>query len=231
MWIVRIALERPYTFIVFALLILILQPGHHPAHAHGRLSEYRHPRDRGGVQLHRPERRGDGRAHHLDLRAHAHHHRGRHRAHRIEFHRRPRHHQDLLPAQRQHRRGHRAGDGGLAAGAAAASPGHHAAVHAGVQRFQRAHSAARPFRAGAFRAAAFRLRHELHPHPPGHRARLRHPVPVRRQAAADHGRPGPGRRCSRGAFRPRTWSTPSARRTSSSRPGPPRSANSNTTWI
>src|SRR5262249_15767640 len=26
MWIVRIALERPYTFIVFALLILILRP-------------------------------------------------------------------------------------------------------------------------------------------------------------------------------------------------------------
>ncbi len=205
MWIVRIALERPYTFIVCALLILILSP----------VIILRTPTDifpnidipviaaafnYTGLNAEEVEERitsiyervltttvGD--IEHIES----------------QFHRRPRHHQDLLPAHRQHQRRHRPGDGGLAAGAAPASAGHHRAVSAGLQRFERAHSAARAGRQGALRAAAVRLRRELHPHPAGHHPRLRHSVPLRRQAAPDHGGPGPGGHAVAKAFPRPTW--------------------------
>ncbi len=45
----------------------------------------------------------------------------------------------------------------------------------------------------AFRAAALRLRHELHSHAAGDRAGLRHPVSLRRQAAPDCGGSQPRR--------------------------------------
>ncbi len=40
MWIVRIALDRPYTFVVLALLILILSPLVILGNSHRHLSEY-----------------------------------------------------------------------------------------------------------------------------------------------------------------------------------------------
>ncbi len=52
MWIVRIALDRPYTFIVLALLILIVSPVVISAHAHRHLPEHQHPGDRGGLAVH-----------------------------------------------------------------------------------------------------------------------------------------------------------------------------------
>ena len=58
--------------------------------------------------------------------------------------------------------------------------GHQPAVPAGVQRLERSDPATRTFGRGAFRAAAFRLRRELHPHTAGNGAGLRHPVSVRR---------------------------------------------------
>ena len=104
MWIVRLALARPYTFIVLALLILILAPVIILRTPTDIFPEHRYPGDRRGVQLYRPERRGDGRAHHLHLRTVAHHHGQRYRAHRIAVHRWARHHQGVLPARRQRQR-------------------------------------------------------------------------------------------------------------------------------
>ena len=72
--------------------------------------------------------------------------------------------------------------------------GHHSSADHPVQRVQRADSAARPLRPGALRTATQRLRPELHPHPVGHcRGRI-HPLSVWRQAA-----PGAGGYQSAGA--------------------------------
>ena len=61
MWIVRVALDRPYTFVVLALLILILSPLAIFRPADGHLSEYQYPGHRRRLDLYRPQPRGDGR--------------------------------------------------------------------------------------------------------------------------------------------------------------------------
>ncbi len=66
-------------------------------------------------------------------------------------------------------------------------PGIDAAVSADLQRLQRPDSATGPFGTRAERAGTVRLRGELHPHAAGDDSRLRDPLSVRRQAAADHG--------------------------------------------
>ena len=62
MWIVRVALNRPYTFVVLALLILFASPvviSRTPTDIFPNIDI---PVDRGGLAVHRAERRGDGRA-------------------------------------------------------------------------------------------------------------------------------------------------------------------------
>ncbi len=54
MWIVRIALNRPYTFIVLALLILIMSPVVIFENADRHLPQYQYPGDRRVLDLHRP---------------------------------------------------------------------------------------------------------------------------------------------------------------------------------
>ena len=103
--IVKLALRRPYTFIVMALLIMIF----------GVASALRTPTDifpninipvisvvfsYTGL----PPGRHGGPHRHV-LRALAHHQRQRHRAHRIAVDSQLRDHQDLLPADREHQRG------------------------------------------------------------------------------------------------------------------------------
>ncbi len=61
MWIVRLALDRPYTFIVLALLILILSPVVILGDADGYFSQHQYSRRLGGLDLHRPQPGGDGR--------------------------------------------------------------------------------------------------------------------------------------------------------------------------
>ena len=51
MWIVKVALSRPYTFIVLAILILIAAPVVISQHADRHLSEYRYSGDLGGVAI------------------------------------------------------------------------------------------------------------------------------------------------------------------------------------
>ena len=81
----------------------------------------------------------------------------------------------------------------------------------------------------AVRAAAVRPYAELHPPGAGHRAGRRHSLPLWRQGAADPGRPRSAGAAAEGPVGRRTSRTPSPPRTRSSRPAPPRSAPFNTT--
>ena len=124
MWIVRLALRRPYTFVVMAMLVVIL----------GVFAILRMPTDifpevnipvisvifkYDGMSPEEMEGRIVRR-----LRGHPHHHRQRHRAHREPVAQRRRRHQDFFPAGREDRRGDGAGDGGLADGASHDAAGH-----------------------------------------------------------------------------------------------------------
>ena len=51
MWIVKIALDRPYTFIILALLILA-QPGDYPSYAGGHVSQHQYSRNRCFMDVH-----------------------------------------------------------------------------------------------------------------------------------------------------------------------------------
>ena len=100
MWIVALALRRPYTFVVMALVIILLTP----------LVILRTPVDI-FPDINIPvvsvvwnytglRSRRHGRPHRHQLRARHHHHGQRHRTHRIAVGERHRRHQDLLPARR-----------------------------------------------------------------------------------------------------------------------------------
>ncbi len=101
------------------------------------------------------------------------------------------------------RRGGRAGHRDRPDGAAADAAGHDAAAHHHLQRVERADPPARPLGPGHLGAAALRPRQQRHPHAARDRRGRRDPVPVRRQAAPDPGRhrprraPGPGTRAER----------------------------------
>ena len=66
--IVRIALSRPYTFVVMAMLIVIFGVDGLDSHAYRHLSRHRHPRRRRRVDLQRPAAGRYVRARHLLLR-------------------------------------------------------------------------------------------------------------------------------------------------------------------
>jgi len=55
MWIVKIALSRPYTFIVLALLILISEPGCNSADTDRHLSQYQYSCGCRRLDLYRPK--------------------------------------------------------------------------------------------------------------------------------------------------------------------------------
>ena len=67
--IVRLALQRPYTFVVLAMLILIFGPLAALTHADRHLPGHQDPGDRRGLDLSRPVARRHVRPHHLLLRA------------------------------------------------------------------------------------------------------------------------------------------------------------------
>ena len=146
MWIVRVALDRPYTFVVLALLILISSPlvilatptdifpninipviavgwtytGLNPEEMEGRITTvYERVSDHAGRQY---------------------------PAHRIDHLQRPGDRQDLPAARRQPRHRQRAGDGRFADSAAPAAARHAAAADHQLQRVERADPAAWPVR-------------------------------------------------------------------------------------
>ncbi len=165
------------------------EPGGRPPHTHRHLPEHRHSGDRGGLAIHRPQPGGDGRADHDPVRASPDDDGRQHRAHRIDDRERPGDGQDLPAAACAPRYRQRAGDGGVADYPAPAASRHPAAVDHQLQRVDGAHSAARPV--GTLRVGAQRRGPQLPQDPTRHRPRRLDPVSVRRQAAPDHGRPGP----------------------------------------
>ena len=188
-WIVQIALRRPYTFVVLrapdrdlrrACAALLTPTDIFPNINIPVISVVWTYNGLPPNDMSEP--------HHLFLRAHLTAQVGDIEHHRVAVADRLRRRQDLLPEERQHLRGAGAGDGRLADGAQASAAGHHAALCAELQRLQRADPAARAVEQEAAADAAVRSRAELHPPAARHRGRRRHPLALWRQ-----GPPGPGR--------------------------------------
>src|SRR6266436_8351306 len=189
MWIVKLALNRPYTFIVLALLILILSP----------VVILRTPTDifpnidipviAVAWQFTGLNPQGDGRADHHPVLASPDDDSRQHRAHRIDDGERPGDGEDLLAAERTPRYGERAGDGGVPDHPAPASRRYPAPPDHQLQRVDGADSPARPLR--AVRVRAQRHRSQFPEDPARDRAGGVHPIPVRRPAAPGDGRPRP----------------------------------------
>jgi hypothetical protein len=227
MWIVRLALNRPYTFIVLAILILIAapvlilrtpptssptsisrsspSPGSTPASA-PKNSKAASPRPTKGPS---PPRR-------------------QHPAHRVHHLNGEGHRQDLPAARRLARHRQRPGLGRLRVDAQAAAARHPAAADHQLLRLQRAHPAARTLRQGLSEQQLNDyglnfIRPQLVTVPA--------PCPQRlwRQAALHHDQPRPPQRCRPKASRPVDVSQRLGSRTSSSPAAPPRSAPPSTT--
>src|SRR5580704_17089218 len=176
MWIVRLALRRPYTFVVAAILLLILGP----------VSILRTPTDIF--------------PNFFSVRTHTDDHGKQHRAHRVAIPEWNRRRKNILSSWRQYRQCGRAGDGGFSDSIASTSAGHHASPGHSIQRLKRAHSATRTVRPRPFRAAIGRHGIELHPNRPRHRCRSRKSVSLRRQAEAGASRPRHNRAAVVGPF-------------------------------
>ena len=234
MWIVRLALRRPYTFAVLALLIAIL----------GAITIARTPTDifpninipvvSVHLDLQRPVGAGDGGTHRHHLRARHDDDRQQHRAHRVAVAQRLRHRRRrdprLLPARREHRRRGGRDDGHQPDRCCASCrPGttppfiiRYSATNVPILQLALQSPTLE-------RAAALRLRPELHPHAARDGAGRAGAAALGREDAADHGRPRPRprstpRACRRSTSRPR-----STRRTSSCRPAPRRWGRPSTT--
>ena len=80
---VQLALRRPYTFIVMAMLIVLATPFALLQHGDRHLPGNQHSGDQHHLELRRPAGAGDGPAHRRPERARPDHHGQRHRAHRV----------------------------------------------------------------------------------------------------------------------------------------------------
>ncbi len=143
MWIVRVALQRPYTFIMLAVLIVLMGGYAIVNTATDIFPEYQDSDRRRDLALQRHPAGGNRQPHRPVLRAHRADHRQRRRAHRIAVGERHGGGQIFLPARRRsgpvvRRRSPRVSQVQLRVLAA----GHHAAVRAVLQRLERADSAA-----------------------------------------------------------------------------------------
>ena len=185
MWIVRVALNRPYTFVVLGPARLHAGPGRRVEHADRHLSEHRHPGHLRRLVLHRPERRRAERALDDAVSARPDDAGRQHRAPRVDHGQRLVDREDLSAAGRQPRYGERAGEQRLAVDAALHAGRDPAAGDHQLQRVERAGAAARACRARAVRAGAERPVVQLPPHPADHRARARS---CRCRTAASSGR-------------------------------------------
>ena len=226
---VKLALSKPYTFIVLAILIMLF----------GVLAAVRTPTDIfpdikipviAAVWTYRglPPDDMAGRVD-LLLRAPAVDDGQRHRPYREPVAARHRHRQDLLPARRRHPHRDRAGHLGLADRAEADAAGHHAAADPQLQRLDRADPAARAVGQGSCpsRRSSTSARTSSARRSPRCRAR-RSPRPTAARNARSRSISIPAALQAR-QLSARTSATRSPRRTRSSRPAPPRSAGTSTT--
>ena len=155
---VRIALRRPYTFVVLALLLLIIGPLAAWRTPVDIFPEIRIPVIAAIWQLHRLAAGRDGRPHGDPVPARADHDGQRYRAHRSQLLHRRRHRQDLLPAGRRHPHRQCAGHGHLADLAEADAARRAAAADPQLQRLDRSDHPARLVGQGPARADAVRPR-------------------------------------------------------------------------
>src|SRR5207302_1910163 len=161
------------------------------AHPDRHLSGHSDSGDQRRVAIHRPAARPDERPHHDSVRARAHHDGERYRAHRRRLVCRLWCGQDLLPADRRHPHGERAGHLCLADPAEADARRDHPTAGAQLQRFHRAHHPARARGEGVVRADLVGSRHQHDPHSAHHRAGRVAAAAVRRQDARSADRSGP----------------------------------------
>ena len=212
---VRIALRRPYTFVVLALVDSDRRSARGAAHAGRHLSRHPHPGDRDHLELHRPAAGSDGRPHRHAVRSAA----LTTTVNDIE-HIEATSYNGLgiikvffQPERRHpHRQcaGHR---GDRRRMLKQMPPGHDAAADPELQRLDRADHPARAVGLGPVRAALADTRPQRRAHAARHRAGRRHSVSLWRQDAAGADRSRLRRRCRRAACPARTSPTRSRRRT------------------
>ena len=174
MWIVRLALQRPYTFVVMAMLIVILGVFTIAADADRHLPGHRHPGHLGrsgttrGLSPEEMEKRIV-----TNYERVPHHDGQRHRAHREPVADRHRRHQDLLPARAKIEAAMRRSPRSRRPRSAQMPPGttppliiRYSASNVPILQLalEQRH---------ADRAAALRLRHQLHPRRSSPRSRAR----------------------------------------------------------
>ena len=128
MWIVNVALKRPYTFIVMAILILLATPFVLADDACRRAAGHQHSGRQHHLELHGAFGGGHRQPHHVGQRAQPDDDRQRHRAHRVAVAARHRDHQALPATDREHPDSHRADGRGRAGAVEADAAGRHAAA-------------------------------------------------------------------------------------------------------
>jgi hypothetical protein len=159
MWIVRVALDRPYTFIVLAILILVLSP----------VMILRTPTDIfPNIDI--------------PVIAVAWQYTGMN----PEDGKRSSRRQDLPATWREFRHRQCPGDGHIPNRPSTIAAGHPASLDHQLQRFERAHSAARTFWKWTLRTAVERPRTEFPEAPTGDRSWGRHSLLVRGQTTSGH---------------------------------------------
>ncbi len=187
MWIVRLALRRPYTFVVMSVAILLLGVVVHHHDADRHFSLHRHPRRQRRLELRRHVAFGDGEPHSHGLRAGHDHHGQRHRAHRVAILLRRVGGPRLFSAQRKDRHGDVPDLGHRERRDARHAAGNFPAQRTQVRRVQRAHPPIGPGKQNVERAGNLRLGAELHPDSAGNGSGRRRAGPVRRQTAPGGG--------------------------------------------
>ena len=187
MWIVKLALDRPYTFIILALLILIMSPVVILRTPTDIFPNINIPVVAVAWQYTGPQSGRDGRPAHHPLREGADHAGRQHRAHRVDHLQRRRGRQDLPAARRQPGYGQRPGHRRLAIRCCASfrqEPSRRRSSTS-ARRACRFFSSASPARVLTEQQLE-RLEPELRPSPARHRARRRAAPSLWRQTAPDH---------------------------------------------
>ena len=143
MWIVRVALDRPYTFIVLALLILILSPVVILRTPTDIFPNINIPVDCCRLAVYGPESGGTGRTAYQRIRAAPDLNGRQYRAHRIDHGERSSNRQNLSATWHERRYSERSGNGNFPVRFASATTWNLASADHQLQRFQRADFAAR----------------------------------------------------------------------------------------
>ena len=177
----------------------------HRDHAGGHFPLYRYPRGEHCLDLRRSPAGRDGKAHRDHLRARHDHLGERHRTHRIAILLRRFRDPGLPASQGQSGSGDDPDRSHVELHSARDAARNLSTQHFEIRRVQRPHPAVGTGEQDPQRAAAFRYRPELYPHPAGHGARRGGALALWRQVAGDHGGSGSGGSVRQTAFRHRCF--------------------------